>query len=618
MTTQAGPVDTVDSPAHFATETPAGDAGTSPLAPPLGAPAPEDDDFGAADVDAASQLYGALRVVREKHRPSGKSLDGGQWEARLERDVVATLGRARAAAAHAGGDGVARRAVQLMLRTDLVNACSARLAQVLRHARMREAADLVTTLWHSYASVSKDWEGLMQDQEETFEQLSDERLRSAEQEARDLRARLAEARTRNGEVSRGLAQRDAEVALLRRQVREMNDRLFEATGSRVARIELQARGGLNAWADRLKRGKSGSPGPGGDGAGGKDGAAADSSALRESTPAGGGGGGVSSTAGPRAVKALTRRQVLDQVRELWASKAESDANYRAGRQERETMEEHLYRSLNTKYGLRPLVLEAAEALLRGLARWKNGCVELTHFAKCLASQVEEEAREQLVGLRGAVEAAARRACESAMPGASSAQREAAVRSRLQGSLPAEEAFAVARAMKSTEEAEEVSQRLHRGLDARRREATSPARPQRVLGGAGSALGASVASMSVRGSMDASGISIDPRASHGGAAVFGPSSRPPPGHVPFEELVEHILAARLAAHERAIAPLVRSFRACDEDRRGFVDEEGFVALCRAVDPGVADASVDALLESLDPSRTGRVTFSSCIAALAPEA
>ena len=60
---------------------------------------------------------------------------------------------------------------------------------------------------------------------------------------------------------------------------------------------------------------------------------------------------------PRAP--LTLKQLHETMDAVWASKARFDAKCAAARLPRETLEQHVYTFLNTKYGLRPLILEAA-------------------------------------------------------------------------------------------------------------------------------------------------------------------------------------------------------------------------------------------------------------------
>lgn len=263
---------------------------------------------------------------------------------------------------------------------------------------MKEVADLLTTIWHSYASISKDWEGLLQDQEESLEVTSPSpvppshtpplhtatraigpgpsasrsstflppspqgALESKEEEAarevQALEGRLEEAHVRIDESARLLAARDREVESLRRQIDDLRRQLAAASTRRAASAERQQPAGAAQGepapppADKAQRGDDG---------------AAGRVESRAST-------GMSK--GSRRGKEMTRSKVLEIVREIYKSKDRSDELFREGKQERETMEEHLYRFMNNKFGLRGLIIEHVESLLAGVQRFRDSAVEI--------------------------------------------------------------------------------------------------------------------------------------------------------------------------------------------------------------------------------------------------
>ena len=52
-------------------------------------------------------------------------------------------------------------------------------------------------------------------------------------------------------------------------------------------------------------------------------------------------------------------------------------------------------------------------------------------------------------------------------------------------------------------------------------------------------------------------------------------------------------------------------------QGFLDSAQFGAFCAALDPNITDEQIETLLVVLDPHKSDRVTFSSCISALLPD-
>ena len=312
---------------------------------------------------------------------------------------------------------MAQRAVQLMLRTDLVNACASRLASVLKHNKMKEAADLIMTVWHSYASISKDWEGLLQDQEEALESTHEDREAAAAAEVQALRAELSEARARADEEARAAVAREREVESLRQQLEEARGHAAgggpgAAAGSRPASARpASASARPSAGGGRGYASAHAAGGP-------RRAAPAPAPAPAVDKPA----SGAAPPPASRRPKELSRANVLEVIAQIYKSKERSDELFREGKQERETMEEHLYRFMNTKFGLRSLIIENVEALLAGIAKHKDTSVEVALFSKILGNQVEEEVRVEMDSLRKSVAEVLKQVLQMKFPQASSFQR----------------------------------------------------------------------------------------------------------------------------------------------------------------------------------------------------
>ena len=95
-----------------------------------------------------------------------------------------------------------------------------------------------------------------------------------------------------------------------------------------------------------------------------------SSSMSASGLGGGGGGGGGTVLGG-VDRTLSVKQMREMVEELYASKAKHDAKTMEAKLPRETMEQHLYTHLNTKYGLKSLILECANQ--RGAAAPCTAC-----------------------------------------------------------------------------------------------------------------------------------------------------------------------------------------------------------------------------------------------------
>ena len=100
---------------------------------------------------------------------------------------------------------------------------------------------------------------------------------------------------------------------------------------------------------------------------------------------GGGGGAV-------AERVLTLKQMREMVEELYASKAKHDAKCADAGLPRETLEQHVYTALNTKYGLRPLIAEYVSACFDGIRRHAAADNDVATFGCIVRSEVDEEFR----------------------------------------------------------------------------------------------------------------------------------------------------------------------------------------------------------------------------------
>jgi hypothetical protein len=96
----------------------------------------------------------------------------------------------------------------------------------------------------------------------------------------------------------------------------------------------------------------------------------------------------SSQVTPHADRVLSLRGMREMIDELYAAKAKHNARCATdSRLRRETMEQHLYTHLNTKYGLRSLVLEHVAACVDGVRRYSERDNDVHVFGCILRNEV---------------------------------------------------------------------------------------------------------------------------------------------------------------------------------------------------------------------------------------
>jgi hypothetical protein len=93
---------------------------------------------------------------------------------------------------------------------------------------------------------------------------------------------------------------------------------------------------------------------------------------------------------PGGGRNLSLKQLKELISEIYESKAKFDKKYAESKLPRETMEQHMYTFLNTKYGLKSLIIEWAGALINGIKRFNGEDNDVAVFGKILRNECDEE------------------------------------------------------------------------------------------------------------------------------------------------------------------------------------------------------------------------------------
>lgn len=99
---------------------------------------------------------------------------------------------------------------------------------------------------------------------------------------------------------------------------------------------------------------------------------------------------------PNKCRAMTIHETKEIVHQLFETKAvsnEKSAKSGAGGHLVETMEMHVYRTMEKKYGLRSLAAEHTGALLHAVQRFSSQDNTIMVFVKVFSNEIEEEFRD---------------------------------------------------------------------------------------------------------------------------------------------------------------------------------------------------------------------------------
>jgi len=284
------------------------------------------------------------------------------------------------------------------------------------------------------------------------------------------------------------------------------------------------------------------------------------------------------------------REMIDEV---YTSKAKHDQKCADAKLARETMEVHLYTFLNTKYGLKSLIAEYANACLDGIRRYAALDNDVAVFGALLRNEVDEEFRFVQKQLKHTVLELLRVYLKGKFPLKRDAEIHATLQQRAAGAILEDEWADIVKYMYNADDAAMLIARIRETARAHQDSShpttnSSAGRPPPGL---------------PRKSRD---LSHDGRSTPRGGTKL-----------PYAAFVKVLLDFQMAGHQRFLAPFVREFRQVDVDARGALDDDSFRLLLARLAPQKAEPEIRALLQLIDPHNRQAMTFSDCVATLSAD-
>lgn len=96
--------------------------------------------------------------------------------------------------------------------------------------------------------------------------------------------------------------------------------------------------------------------------------------------------------GRTQTRILTLKQLKDTIQDMYAQKVKFDKKCQENRVGKETLEQYMYTYLNQKYGLKPLIVEWAAAIINGVKTYIKEEHDVALFAKILKNECDEDFR----------------------------------------------------------------------------------------------------------------------------------------------------------------------------------------------------------------------------------
>jgi hypothetical protein len=389
-----------------------------------------------------------------------------------------------------------------------------------------------------------------------------ELLEAAELLEQETQAHLDEKKAMAAEFERERAILMEELQHLQRENDKLHSRL-----SRVGQAAAGGPGGHNTTAVSSASlggtGRQGSPTP-----------RSPSRALNSTT---------TSSSVPHAapqVRTLTKKQLLEAIEEIYESKVKFDAKCAAAHLPRETLEQHLYSWLNTKYGLKTLIVEWAAAIISAVKRFSEEDNDVAVFGAILRNEIDEEFRHVQKQLKDTVRELLRVYLRSLHPNKTEGEISDVLKKRMAGDLSEEEWVDIVKYMYNQEDATAIAIKI-KDLIRTQQLAAPPASPFRIRA---------------------------PRQVEPAKLVSS---------IAYDRFLSALLEYQLKGHEAFLLRFGLLFRQVDTDQNGIINEEEARRLINLVSPGLPERSIIEKLNKLDPYNNQQATFSECVAALSSE-
>lgn len=326
-------------------------------------------------------------------------------------------------------------------------------------------------------------------------------------------------------------------------------------------------------------------------------------------------------------RVLTLKQLKDFIEALYVSKAKHDAKCAECGLPRETVEQHLYTHLGTKFGtFKSIIIEHAGAVIRSANRYAAANVDndVVVFVKLLRNDVDEEFR----AVQAAVKSTAVELLREALRAANPTKSEANISSMLTQRTHTHHGFVqdsewrqiikfmyneadqavLCEAVRALALKDAVATTLEVSMPDAHMTVAALAANEAEADAAVAAAAASEAQVVAV----VSGLSVE----DGTTLLSRVNPRIAVGWTPFLKV---LLDFQLAGHERFLGKFRRLFRELDRDRTGVLDAEQFQILAQRVSPTSTKSVADMLrlLQAVDPGDNGIITFSQCVAALSAD-
>ncbi|KAL0212051.1 hypothetical protein RCL1_005677 [Eukaryota sp. TZLM3-RCL] len=288
---------------------------------------------------------------------------------------------------------------------------------------------------------------------------------------------------------------------------------------------------------------------------------------------------------------LTLKQTLEMIEEIWESKSKSDRRNQSSNLPLETMAEHIFSFLNTKYGLSSLVMEMSLALTSAIKKYNSDDNSVAVFMNVLRSEVDEDFRFVQIQLRKTVFELLKAQIRSKNPYISERDLVAKTNKKSKSILTEEEWVDIVSYLYAHDDAVSVTMKIKLEIQKTtpRPKPLSPATRMRLL------------------QLQTAGKTVDEET----RVSLNPSEA---NRISFQKLIKVLLDFQLEGHVKFLSPFVKLFRKVDSDLDGALIESELAELMKLLDENRTQLEITSAINQIDPNGCGRLTFSQIVSFL----
>ncbi|OMJ67252.1 hypothetical protein SteCoe_35632 [Stentor coeruleus] len=289
--------------------------------------------------------------------------------------------------------------------------------------------------------------------------------------------------------------------------------------------------------------------------------------------------------GKVAGKILSLRQTKEVIEEIYMSKAKYDERCSENKMPRETMEQHMYNYLNTKYGLKNLILEWASSIIASVKKHSPKDNDVAVFGKILRNECDEEFRFVQIQVKETVGELLKMHIKNKFPLKHSADVLEIVNEKTNGYLFEDEWGEIVRYMYNEEDSAMIIQEII--LMIKKKENLNNLKAPRA------------------------------KISREEAILLREKEKAMKNRILFSDFIKVLLDFQLKGHEKFLNKFTQIFRKVDTDADGIINEQEFRDLVVFMDLGFSEDDIIRLLQIIDPYDNQQITFSEGVALFSTE-